>query len=575
VQFTLGRALLGIWTMGARSLRLAATMLLCSVFSAPQALTQPSSVQPGTIERGEQQPPTPKASSDIAIPEVTAPAPDGSFDAIKLTLKDIVIEGNAAIDEATLKAEFAGLIGREVTLSKVFAGAQAVTKLYADRGYALCLAYLPAQDIEGGVVRVRVVEGYIEAVEVAADDAKLARVVGAYGEPITASRPLRTAVLERYLLLANDLPGVRVRSVVDKGSGAPGAMKLILRVERREWDASLSVDNRGTRALGPERGRIDLAGNGLVSARERLSFTYMRGIDNDELDYLAGAFAMTLNAEGTVFSVDASNTNSVPGTDDLAAIEFQTRGLVAGAKVFHPVVRSRAMNLFGEIGFTYKDLQGDILGLPNSDDRLSVASFALHHDLVDGWDGISAIDLTVSQGLDLLDATDKNDPFPSRAGADATFTRIELSASRAQSLDHGFELYAALSAQYADSALLSSEQCGYGGARFGRAFDAFEIAGDHCAMAQAELRHRITPFSEMMDYLQLYVFADTGWVQRRGLVRPGELEDAHAQSAGAGVRLGLFEHVDASIEYADPLGDKIALEGDSDGRAFFSISVRR
>ena len=42
----------------------------------------------------------------------------------------------------------------EVTLAEMFAGAQAVTKLYAARGYALCPAYFPAQDIEGGVINV-------------------------------------------------------------------------------------------------------------------------------------------------------------------------------------------------------------------------------------------------------------------------------------------------------------------------------------------------------------------------------------------------------------------------------------
>jgi len=561
--------------MGGSMWRCAVPIAACALIAPFAAWAQPSSVQPGVIERGEQKPIKPKASPELTIPEVTAPAPDGSFETIKLTLSDVLIEGNAAIDTPTLKGEFASLIGREVTLAQVFAAAQAITRLYAERGYALCLAYLPAQDIENGVVKVQVVEGYIEDIDVAADDATLASVVGVYAEHIKASRPLRTATLERALLLANDLPGVRVRSVVDRGSGAPGAMKLILRVERRTWEASLTADNRGTKALGPERGRADAAINGLITARERLSLSYMRGFDSDELDYLSGAFSMAVGASGSVVSFEASNTNSQPGTEDLSAIEFETRGFVGAVKASHPFIRARAENLFVEGGLTYKDLKGDIFGLPNSDDRLTVASLTAHYDLLDAWDGISALDLTLSHGLDLFDPTREGDPFPSRLGADALFTRIELSASRVQALTDELELYASGSAQYANSALLSSEQCGYGGARYGRAFDAFEIAGDHCAMAQVELRWQIAPPFDALDYVQFYAFGDAGWVKRRGLILPGEFTEAGAQSTGAGLRLGLLEHVEASVEYADPLGNEVALEGDADARVFFSISVHR
>jgi hemolysin activation/secretion protein len=539
------------------------------------AYAQPSSVQPGVIERGEEKPAKPKSSPDLVIPEVTTPAPDGSFDTIKLTLRDVVIEGNAAIDSETLKAQFASLIGHEVSLSQVFSATQAITKLYVDRGYALCLAYIPAQDIENGVVKIRVVEGYIESIDVTTDDAQLARIVSGYGDNIKASRPLKTAVLERYLLLANDLPGVRVRSVVDKGSGAPGAMKMILRVEHRQWEPSLSFDNRGTKALGPERGRIDLVVNGLLSARDRLSVTYMRGVDDDELDYFAGSFSLALNSEGSVLSFEGSNTNSQPGTNDLSAIEFETRGLVVSARLFHPFIRSRAQNLSAEFGLTFKDLQGDILGLPNSDDRLSVLSLTSHYDLLDAWNGISAFDLILSQGVDALDATDATNPFPSRIGADSEFTRLELSVSRVQHLTDNLEFYVAASGQYADSALLSSEQCGYGGTRYGRAFDSFEISGDHCAMAQVEFRYQLTPFVDALDYLQLYTFADAGWVHRRGLILPGEFQNEDAQSAGAGVRFGMFEHMDASVEYTDPLGTPVSLENSDDGRVFFSLTLHR
>ena len=509
----------------------------------------------------------------MVIPEISAPAPDGSFDKIRLTLLAVAFDGNTVIDTPTLLAQFKTLIGHEVTLAQVFAATQSITKLYADRGYALSMAYLPAQEIEGGKILVRVVEGYIESVEASSREPRIAQLLTRFGEQIKASRPIATAVLEGNLLLADDMPGIKVRSVVDRGTGAPGAMKLVVNGEYDAFDVGLTIDNRGTEASGPWRARGTGSLNSLFLAGDRITLDYLRSFDDRELDYLSGSYAVTLNTHGTVASFEASNSNSAPGTPDLSAIDFRTKGFVGSAKLNQSIIRSRTENLSTELSFTNKDLTGQILGVTNSDDHLSVLSLSAHYDTLDAFDGIVSVDATIAHGLDIFDATGLGAPFPSRLGADAMFTRLELSLSRVQQLNQSLELSLSAMGQYADTSLLSSEQCGYGGARFGRAFDGFEIAGDHCAMGALELRYAIPSPIDWIGYLQAYGFADAGYVQKRGLVLPGEVRDEGRTSAGIGVRAGILDHADLSVEYANPLGDTVAQERSADGRVFFTLSL--
>src|SRR5690606_20332695 len=121
--------------------------------------------------------------------------------------------------------------GLEVTLADVFELVNGITRRYAEAGYALSIAVLPAQRIEGGVVTIAVVEGFIDEIHFTGDalvdeHGVDSRYIRGYAERLRASRPLRTADLERYLLLINDLPGVTARATLRASSTVPGASTM-------------------------------------------------------------------------------------------------------------------------------------------------------------------------------------------------------------------------------------------------------------------------------------------------------------------------------------------------------------
>src|SRR6185437_6794997 len=82
---------------------------------------------------------------------------------------------------------------------------------------------------------VHATEGYIGDVKLDGDIGPAGALVYEILSHLTETRPVNNSELERYLLLANDIPGVSVQAVMRRGSEQDGAVELIARQSRREF----------------------------------------------------------------------------------------------------------------------------------------------------------------------------------------------------------------------------------------------------------------------------------------------------------------------------------------------------
>ena len=529
-------------------------------------------VQPGVVGKEFRVPP-PVLSDRVAVPGPQSPMAPPDAEKIRFVLKGVTFSGNTALSSEALDTIAAPFLGKEISLGQAFAMANEVTRLYAEHGYALSVGFLPAQEIEGGRLTIEVVEGYIEDVLIDGDIADRQSLWLAMAQSLRASRPLRTADLERALLLVDDLPGVTVSSVFEKSEAGRGATTLNVLVARDGFEGSVALNNRGSAALGPIRAELTLAANNLLGLEDRLGVQLVRTLKDDELTFLSASFSVPLGSNGTIMFADASYSKSDPGTFLLSLLEYAGDGVTGTLGVRHPFIRSRSENLVGGLSFTFKDLKTDALGFPFSRDRLSVVDLTLDYDVRDDWGGVNQVLFRLSAGLDVLDATKPDDPLRSRFAASGTFFLGQATLARLQRLSEDLSLYLEVSGQYADRPLLISEMCGYGGGQTGRAFDSFEISGDHCIKATAELRWLLPPLADGFAF-QLYAFADAGYVRRRGPIGFDEARSAEGQSAGGGLRMWAGEAWSGGLEVAVPLNRGVALEGGSkDPRIFGYLAL--
>jgi hemolysin activation/secretion protein len=537
------------------------------------AQTIPQTVQPGIPERELEQPVEPKSDRSIVIPKPSADEPPKGAETVQFALKSVTITGGTVFHDDVLASVYQDFLGEDITLAAVFAMANQITQLYANAGYALSIGFVPAQEIEDGHVRISIAEGFVSEIEIEGDGWFPKKLLAKFAEKIEASRPLRRSVLERYLLLANDLPGLSVKSVFAPIPGEVGATKLILKATQNHFGAAVTVNDRGSKALGRERVGANAGVNSPLGRGGRLGFNYLRMFDDKELSVYAFGAAMPIGSEGTSAGVNIIYSEAEPGTDLLQLIQFKSEGFTGIAHVAHPFIRSRSRNLFGSVEFTTQDLSSVILGAENSDDQINFVKASLNFDWLDQWGGISLIGASISQGIDIFGTTSNSSPTKSRAAGKFNFTALNMRLYRLQDLGGPFDAALSVDGQYAADPLLASLQCGYGGNQYGRGFDGFQLSGDHCVNASAEIRWHIDTSWLSFVTLQAYGFYDAGFVWRRGAVLPGEYREEEGQSTGVGMRFSLGQKIGGSVEYAKPLEETVALEGNKNGRVFLSLGA--
>jgi hemolysin activation/secretion protein len=549
-----------------------ATAACATLAQTPPAQQLPPTIDPGRIQDRLDPPRVPRGAE---IPELKGPqreAPD-DLKALRVTLKSVRIEGASAEMAPRLQAQADGYVGREISVGEIFELARALTATYRAAGYILSQVVVPPQSLSNGVLTLRVVEGYIANVRIEGDtDAQ--RTLMELGEKIKASRPLHAAVLERYLLIAGDLPGIRLRSVLTP-SQTPGAADLVLIVSRKSVEGFVSLDNYGSLYLGTAQLSAGLSINRLFGDDQVRILATAAG--ESELGYGELAYSRVLTTEGLRLGAGVSTTHTRPG-DTLEPFEIRGLAQIANLWLGYPFVRTRNSSLFGRALFDYRDIDTDILGTRVVEDRIRALRFSLLSLNLDRLAGQNTLYVEASKGLNGMGATQPDDPLKSRAGASGQFFKATFDYERFQPLGANFGVTLGAAGQWTDEPLLASEQFALGGRRFGRAYDPAEIAGDRSLAARIEPVY-LGRATEWLQSWQLYGFWDGGkvWYEddpASGGQRPGE----SLASAGFGTRLFARRSVTATLEAAWPLTRPVASrvpEGKGDSvRILGSVVVR-
>jgi len=532
-----------------RSLAIAA---LAGGVQAALAQAVPGTVDPGQLGREIRPPPAPRVQPEVprAQPPVlreTAPTgPEFRVDAVRL-------EGNTVLSAEALRPAYAELVGKTVHLGDLEQAADRMTAQYRNAGYLLAQVVVPAQSLGDGGVRFQVFEGHVDSAVYQGEQVPAA--VRDYVQKIIDARPLTAAVLERYLLLINDIPGVTARAALGPSPSTPGAAELTLVVGTQRWSGDVGVDNRLTRSLGHAR---VLAGVQLANAwlsQERFSARLIES-DDDRLTIGSLGWEQAWGAEGFKTNLTLGAVRTRP---DLALAQTSSsRSLDAGAA--YPLLRSRERNVYLRATLSVLNSRAALEegGGVLFDDHVRALRLGLNADAADAFGGVNLVDVEASQGLG-----GRGGAPASRANADTRFTKLTLFASRLQALAPRVSVLLAFNGQATGDTLFSSEQFGAGGDAFLRAFDPSELIGDRGWAAKLELR--FVPRDDAM----AYAFYDHARVSNAA-PEQAILNGASAATAGLGARYAAGA-LNAFIEAAKPLRRDVAAEGDRKARLFAGI----
>lgn len=483
-------------------------------------------IKPEALQQEEEHFTAPPTVID-APPAVKADTHQTGQDAVTFTLQGIDIHGNSAISDARLAVIYKPYIGKEVSIANIQGITAAISNYYREQGYFLSKAYLPAQEIEQGRIIIQVKEGRIGRVMM--QDVPDTRYVRLLKQRLVKQQPVKLKQVESFIMRMNDVasrPLTGVLRPLDYSNDGTVALELTPGKEKKK--ALVSLDNHGSRFLGPYQGTVTYQENFLPLQTTTLSM--LSTVPTDELQYLAFAHQIPLRPDWQL-TFSGSYVAAEPGYT-LEANDIDSQSIDLGVKLAYQLIRQRTENWRVSLGFDTKNSNGDILGNnPLTRDRVRALRLGTLYNRYDDWQGYNVVNLELSQGLELLHASKAGESNLSNAEARPDFTKLTAAYTRQQFFTDDIAAILQWGGQYASGPLFSSEEFGYGGQQFGRAYAPSEITGDHGMAASVELRYLALPVWHAIHFVP-YGFYDIGKVWNEDT---GEGSMAGA-SAGLGVK---------------------------------------
>jgi hemolysin activation/secretion protein len=485
-------------------------------------------------------------------------------------LNGVVVTGARTLSADDLAGAWRSYLGRSVSAADLAAIAGAISELYRARGYHLSRAIVPPQDVDGGRVRIQVIEGAITDIAIVSGDAArfgAAPMLAA----ICAERPSRLDTLERQLLLLGDRPGVRIADTALEEIGPlSGRFRLTVTLDTWTTFAAFGLDDLGSRPIGPWQSYATFGFNSLLAPGDALTLN-VATVPNDprELAFSRLSYDVPVGTDGFRLGASVVASEVRPG-DERRQFNDITRTESAEIRASLAVLESQAAALtlttaFGATNAWEANSFGAVYN-----DYVRTISFSADGRLHDGFGGTTFVTASWRQGLPAFGASDATDVFTSRFGAPADFGVFDGFATRYQALVGAVSLKLSGAVQFATAPLLLSQQFYLGGLSFGRGYGNAEVSGDNALAGSAELRFDHGVGWQYLKTVQFYGFVDSGAVWDYGF---GIGSGVALTSAGGGIRFFLWDELKAVIGVAFPLTYRSPYNPDRTAQVLFSLST--
>lgn len=481
------------------------THLVTSLLAAASAAAFGQSVPPDAGRLLQELPttplrPTPAAPRTTIEEPPIAPLVNGR----RIAVKGVRISGASAFSEAELLALVADAAGRSLTLVELEALAMRITRHYRDAGYLVARAYLPSQEVKGGVIHIAVLEGRLGTVNVR-NEAGVAASALAPLKALAPGEAVHRRAMEGSLLALADLPGVEVKSTLRPGTAVGSSDFLVEVMPGAAFSGSVDLDSFGNRYTGAHRLGTSLFWNNPAALGDQASLRLQKS--DGDFDYYRVGYQLPIGSDATRIGVAWSEMSYGLGKD-FAVLRANGEASVGSLYLLHPLLRSREANWYAQLQYDDKRLQDRIGATATRIDKtLDNWTLGVNGNFIDGLGGGGSNTLALgytSGHLGLDPTSDAIDLATARSRGG--FSKWSAFFQRTQALPAGYALQVSCSAQWADKNLDSAEKFSLGGAYGVRAYPQGEAAGDEGQLITLELRRPLA------DRWEVNAFYDDGGV---------------------------------------------------------------
>ncbi len=589
----------------ATALAVAGALLVAATRASAQAVVQPPpSPTPGLTTReqlnpaAQTEPSRRRRAGDL----FTAPQPEECAlrgTTFKFTLHEVIVAGAAGLSAADQKNAWADFAGREITTSDICEIRDRVAaRLF--RNSILARVIIPEQHITAdGVVKLTVIEAQIVSVRFHGEIGPVQGKVEAILNHLRNLAPFNLDTAQRYLLLANDVPGVHASARLSHSTATDatgGSLDLDVDLSRNPFDVLGEIQNLNSKTLGPWSGiaRLDL--NSLTPLGEQTSLIAYSTLGNSSQEVIQAIEQARIGNDGLYAQASFAYGRSHPG-GILAPLDLRGNSYVGTLEIEDPVIRMKRLNLTLGGGFDIISQTTDVTGAGVlTDDALRIlwlrAKANARRDFPEpvlGTFVTGTADVTVDlrKGIDALGANGAGALHPSRfsgrsdafvAREDGTFAlRFEPVGQR----DTPITLSAHIQAQWADRPLLAYEEQAIGNLTVGRGYDPDAASGDRVIAAEIKAEAGPLPIGSWLKAGYPFSIGPYGFydIARVNNLDSGSV-DVTVRSAGAGLEIvfpfqarGRQGLIHADVSYAFPLDNPSFPAPKPPSRVLFTLVV--
>jgi hemolysin activation/secretion protein len=537
-----------------------------AILAAP-AVAQPAQqqpVSPVTVAPESLAPEQKRTAVKVDIPATSVlKAPEGSEN-LAITLGSVEVSG--AFDEVAGSVETAlsQLRGREVTLAQIYAAASEIEAAHARAGFVLARVSIPPQElVDGGALKLAVTDGYIEAVDVSAVAERVREPVARRADALVNTPKLTLRDIEEALGMAAEVPGLRFRSTLVRGS-QPGAVKLVLEGEQQLVTGFVGVDNQLDSSLGRWGTNLQLVLNSPFGAGEQ--FYGFASSDYSFRDYFSNTARQRVLGGGAIVPVGDGRFSLNPEvtfattTPDTPMGVLRTRGLLRRLTLRGQAVidKSRSRDLRLGLAVEQIDVRNEALDFAIRLNRDQYMAARLTGTLANTSPSGARTGLTIQfsnglggfGGIDRAESVRTGTPF-SRVGASPNFTRLLVSGRSTIPLGEAqLALFGSAQTTFGDP-VFRSEQFNLEGPEALSAFVGGRGAVDAGLVGRAEISGVSDASGESGPSLTLSLYVFTAFGAGR-LEAPTAVErrSIDAFNFGAGLRGTVANRIDFAVEYA-------------------------
>ena len=493
--------------------------------------------------------------------------------ALRFDIFEFEIEGNTRLSATQVEAAVMPFMGEGRDMAAIESARAALEKAYQGAGYLTVFVDVPEQRIDGGVVRLAVLEGRVDKLYVTGSRYFDQGRIRAVATELAEGKVPNFNVVQQQVAALSQTAERRVQPVLRPGR-EPGTVEAELKVsDKLPFGGSVEVNNAAAAGTEALRAAVNLHYDNLFQRDHSLSLTALTApMRPSQSRVLVLNYLVPLAdwAEGASLSFSAVNSSS--DIDSLGGTRVLGKGTTLGLRYGVNRVDTNAAHGLS-LGFDIKDLKEDVqtsAGTLGSPLRYAPLQAAYNGSWWGEW-GQQQLNASATFGLrpvwrqsradcQLADGSfGVADQFAcKRRGADGGFTTIKLDWRGSRRVGPT-EWALRIAGQIASQPLVSAEQFSVGGADSVRGYAEGSASADYGVLASFELRSRnlapalLAAFdgANLPAFTELVVFG-FGDVARVALIEPepGQPHRSTLLGTGLGVRLGLQPGLSLALDWA-------------------------